>query len=163
MGSINGAGSLRIWTGYALTLTFGGCLSGCSECIGRCSSMYWWGPSASHASCSASKARGSWVSGRGLIDLSWDVCSLRLLLGSTWFGAGCRAGFGLSGAGRCVGTHNVLRLQRGSLASPRGSLQTRYAALIKQLMCLCDHCGRCVLVGLSTLAIVLAEPGSQPG
>ena len=125
--------------------------------------MYWWGPSASHASCSASKARGSWVSGRGLIDLSWDVCSSRLLGGSTWFGAGCRAGFGLSGAGRCVGTHNVLRLQRGSLASPRGSLQMRYAALIKQLMCFCDHCSRCVLVGLSTLAIVLAKPGSQPG
>jgi len=85
-----------------------------------------------------------------------------LLGGSTFAGGGCRAGCGRSGAGRCVGTHNVLRLERGSLASPRGSLQTGYTALIKQLMCFGDHCGRSMLVGVRTLAIFLAESGSQP-
>jgi len=92
-----------------------------------------------YTSCSASKARGNRVRGRGMIDVSGDTGSSGLLGGSAFAGGGCRAGCRRSGAGRCVGTHNILCLERGSLASPRGSLQTWYAALIKQLMCFGDH------------------------
>jgi len=101
--------------------------------------MQWRWPATGYTSCSASQARVNRVSGRGMIDVSGDTRSSWLLCGSTFAGEGCRAGCGRSGAGRCVGTHNVLRLEGGSSASPRGSLQKGHATLIKQLVCFGDH------------------------